>query len=223
MTQSADCIRCGKPTYYDPELALGEGVVCETCSTRDHLESQARINDAVCRARWDFLCPPQFMDTVISRLPCPTISNAALNWDFKEGTGLNLWGYPDTGKTRTLFLILKSRMMRGSRAIALGPGEFVVELGKRLYSAKAEWIHKLCKVDFLAFDDMDKMSLTRDQESALFGILDKRMTYRLPCLFTHNSTASQLEYKFRNGAAMVRRIRHFTRSIHFPGKQKQLI
>lgn len=214
--QSAPCKRCGKPTDYDPDLALGPGVVCEPCTALDHQQSQAKINKALCQARWDFLCPPQFRDTVTRLLPCPAISTAALKWDFKEGTGLNLWGYPDTGKTRTLFLILRERIMHGAKAIVLGPGEFTVELGKRLYSAKAEWIHKLSRVDLLAFDDMDKMSLNRDQEAALFGILDKRMAYQLPCLFTHNSTASQLEYKFKNGAAMVRRIRHFTRSIYFP-------
>ena len=54
-----------------------------------------------------------------------------------------------------------------------------------------------------------------DHEKVLFSILDRRMANAKPVLLTHNSTAAQLEYKFRHGEAMVRRIRDFTRSVYF--------
>ena len=68
----------------------------------------------------------------------------------------------------------------------------------------------------LAFDDLDKCApLSGDHEKVLFSILDRRMANAKPVLLTHNSTAAQLEYNFRHGEAMVRRIRDFTRSVYF--------
>ena len=224
MIETAPCVRCGSPTEFDPDVALKAigGVCCQECSVAEFKERETREENQKRIKRWDALCPERFRDTLFEKLPCHEPSERALKWPFTGGAGLNLWGFPDTGKTRTLFLILHREIHAGKKAIVFGPGDFSVNIEKQAYH-RAEWIQALMKVDFLGFDDMDKMSLTGDHESVFFAILDKRMSNRLPCLFTHNSTANDLEYKFRNGKAMVRRIRQFTQSIHYPSRQTQML
>lgn len=110
--------------------------------------------------------------------------------------------------------------MSGMAVKVFGPGEFGVELAARDF-ARHSWLKTLFAMDVIAFDDMDKMNLSKEQELVFFGLLDKRMTQKKPCMFTHNSTAEELEYRFRNGKAMVRRIRQFAKSIHFPERLTQ--
>jgi len=131
-----------------------------------------------------------------------------------KGQGLNLWGKPDTGKTRTLYLILKREHFNGRSIIIFGPGDFNSECERRAYH-RAEWVRRLQSVDLLAFDDFDKMSLTADQEKTFFGIIDRRVSNKKPCLFTHNSNGDALKYKFRLGEPLVRRMREFCKHIHF--------
>jgi hypothetical protein len=51
-------------------------------------------------------------------------------------------------------------------------------------------------------------------EKDLFSVLTNRMG-RKPVLLTGNSTAKTIEWRFRLGEPMVRRIRDHCRSIHF--------
>jgi DNA replication protein DnaC len=194
---------------------MGQEVTCSVCVDREERERLERLQAIALRNTWIKLCPPLFHDTMLDKLPYPGKTEEALSWRFWDGHGLNLWGVPNTGKTRTLFLILERLHFSGKRCRVFSPADFMAELEARNYR-RAEWIRLLAKTDFLAFDDMDKLSLTAPQEKMFFALLDKRMTCKRPCLFTHNSKADQLEYNFRTGPALVRRIRQFTKSIHFP-------
>jgi DNA replication protein DnaC len=215
---SSPCRQCGSPVEFDPALAAGDqrfGVTCAECIAKEEAEQSERARNIKLMADWHKLCPPLFQNTELEKLPCPDKTRAALAWRFYDGQGLNLWGFPNSGKTRTLFLIVNRLHFSGRRCKVFSPADFMQELEARNYH-RAEWIRQLAKVDVVGFDDMDKLALTRPQEKIFFALLDKRMTTKRPCLFTHNSTAEELEYNFKTGAALVRRIRQFTRSIHFP-------
>lgn len=214
------CLRCNAAVEYNPaDFPPGwqPHAYCEKCS-REMSMLQAKARGAAYKEdKFNLLCPPLFRDTVLERLPYPELSTKALQIDLGRGTGINLWGFPDTGKTRTLYLILRQSINDGRSALAFSPADFCNELSERSFK-RAPWVRRLCAVNVLAFDDVDKLNLTREQELCFFGILDKRMANERPCLFTHNSSAAELEYQFRNGKAMVRRIRQFTQSFHFPAR-----
>jgi len=220
---SAPCVSCGASVDFDPEYSLGNqdhGVMCQDCIVESErkLRASRRANAAL--LKWRKICPPRYIDTELGLLPYPDKGEAAITWDFPDGAGLNLWGYPDTGKTRTMFLVLRELHFAGHSIRVFSPGAFCAELESREFK-RGPWIKDLNAVDYLAFDDMDKLNLTKEQELVFFGVVDSRMSQKKPCLFTHNSSAEELQYRFKNGRAMVRRIRQFTRSIHFPSRVEQ--
>jgi len=214
----APCRLCGTNVEFEPTLTAGNvgfGVTCQECTAKHDAERLERARKIKLASEWNNICPPLFKDTELAKLPCLEKSLAALAWRFYDGQGLNLWGIPNSGKTRTLFLIVNRLHFSGRRCKVFSPADFMHELEARNYH-RAEWVRKLARIDVVGFDDMDKLALTRPQEKIFFALLDKRMTTKRPCLFTHNSTAAELEYNFKLGTAMVRRIRQFTKSIHFP-------
>lgn len=214
---SVACLKCGAPVEVYPSFTVGgTGVVCDACIAE---EERARARSAVmCEraAKWQSICPSRYVDTDVTKLPCPGASRNALTWAPGDiGHGLNLWGCPNAGKTRSMLLVLKRQFMSGKSVYLLLAGKFEEQLEKRAWK-RAPWIEGLCRVDVLAFDDLDKCApMSRDYEKVLFSILDRRMASKKPVLLTHNSTAQVLEYKFKNGEAMVRRIRDFTKSVYF--------
>ena len=217
-TVNLPCLRCGVPVEIVLEYRLAgaeRGAICSDCIASD---GRSQIDRGLAEQRtagWRDTCPRQFADTEIKRLPCPAQSAAAMRWKPDSGAGLNLWGMPATGKSRTLFLLLKRAYVAGASVRFFLSGQFEGELEKRAWK-RAAWLDRVCLCDVLAFDDLDKCApLSGDHEKVLFSILDRRMANAKPVLLTHNSTAAQLEYNFRHGEAMVRRIRDFTRSVYF--------
>jgi len=214
MGLSVPCKNCATLVDVDPEgpiakLANDLGVFCDACMA---MQVQADTPMMPARKPFSVFCPPCFEDTNFEHLPCPGKSTLALDWLY-GAEGLNLWGYPGTGKTRTITLILRSMYTAGHKIIALGPGDFKKLCRSRNF-AREGMLDRLSKVDILFIDDMDKMNLTAEMEKDLFSVLTNRMG-RKPVLLTGNSTAKTIEWRFRLGEPMVRRIRDHCRSIHF--------
>jgi DNA-directed RNA polymerase subunit RPC12/RpoP len=212
-TVSYSCSRCGQNVEVLEHLRhLITTTICPDCSDFVR-ETQANLDKSNKRAaEWERLCPPDFRNTVVDRLPRQTKTNEALEWTY-GGKGLNLWGVPDTGKTRTCWLILQREHFRGRRILAFCPGDF-----DGYYEAvekKASWIRSLARVDLMLFDDVDKYGMSYQAEKAFFTVLDTRLRYHRPTLFTGNSDGEKLELKFREGPALVKRIRQSSKSIHF--------
>lgn len=128
--------------------------------------------------------------------------------------GLNLWGYPGTGKTRTVSLILCRELLAGRSVVALGPGGFR-DLCESHNWTRSRLVRWLCSVDLLYIDDFDKMNLTREMEKDLFAVLNNRMG-RAPVMTTGNSNGGCIENRFHLGKPMVDRIRRYCDNIHFP-------
>lgn len=225
---SATCMTCGSPIEVIDTLARF-GAVCEDCAAKDSKAKKREVRDAKIEKDWDSVCPKLYRDSVPQLLPYRELSMKALRWpdisnpgrDIVPGSGLNLWGYPRTGKTRTMYLVLKQEHMRGARVKAFGPAEFAHECECRSYHT-AQWIRWMSSYDILAFDDVDKCKLSPVQESKFFSLLDARVRNRKPTFFTGNTKGDALITMFRNGDAIVGRIRDHCVSIHFP-EQKPLI
>ncbi len=210
------CGDCGDPVQILESLAAltNHRVLCDKCGTRhEQAYLQARYIELL-HHDWLRLCPPAYQDTDTAKLPRQRQSRKALDWPGGD-MGLNLWGFCATGKTRTMYQLFRFWHMMGKHVLVLGPGDFVLECERRAFK-RAGWIRKLCSLDLLGFDDIDKMCLTKDMEAALFDLIDNRVAHEKPCFFTHNSDGATLEMKFRFGKALVRRMREFTDSIHFP-------
>ena len=209
------CRGCGVAVFAPADDAVGEfarqyGVYCPDCQKEQTKVTAEALRPAL--PPYSSFCPPCFEDTKITELPCPVKSTAALSWCFGP-LGLNLWGWPGTGKTRTMSLLVQALLEMGKSVIAFGPEDFRAQCQAHNYR-RSPWLRKLSRVDVLFIDDLDKMNLTREMEKDFFSVLSNRMG-RKPVLMTGNSTGEQIEYSFKLGYAMVRRIRDHCLSIHF--------
>ena len=196
------------------------GAMCDKCidaSSAGSKPSQQQILET----QWAKMCPPLFMDTDTELLPCRDLSLRAMQWKYdrmQAKPGLNLWGYPRTGKTRTMFLILRAAHFSGLSVKIFGPSEFAQGCEQRPWQT-APWIKALAKADIVAFDDVDKCKLTRPQEDKFFALLDARSRNRRPTFFTGNSNGDRLVTLFKNGEAIIGRIRDCCQSYHFPAQK----
>lgn len=208
------CLGCSRPVEvpdYAVDLAKTYGVCCPDCTEGENQaagDPKAKRRPAV----FSRLCPPCFDDTRIDRLPVPQKSALALSWHY-GAKGLNLWGVPGTGKSRTASLLIHREVLRGRTVIALGPGGFREKCEELAYH-RSRWLKALTKVDLLFFDDFDKMNLQREMEKDLFWVLVQRFG-RLPTVFTMNVNGAQMQLRLAFGAAVVRRLREDCQSIHF--------
>jgi hypothetical protein len=216
------CKLCGCPVEFCPDFYLGNqdnGVLCESCIAAIEEQRQGKLRLHALNESWSQVCPTRYLDTVIDLLPFKQQSGRALGWSPNGDLGLNLWGYPDSGKTRTLLLVLHKAHFAGKFVRFIEAGRFAFLCEQHAYRT-GHLARFLARVDVLAFDDMDKMTLTKHQEKVFFSIIDQRMSRKRPTLFTHNSTARELEYHFRTcGEALTRRLRQFCQSIHFPARE----
>jgi DNA replication protein DnaC len=216
--ESGPCPGCDAPVQFTAEYSLGNKTwvpYCDNCRAQQEAEHQNRLREIAIAQGWNKICPERFRETEFAKLPHPDKSQVALDWDFKDGHGLNLWGVPNSGKTRTMFLVVRKLFDAGRAITVFSTLDFCNQMAARGFQ-RATWVHNLGNRDVICFDDIDKLTLTGPQEKLFFALLDKRMHRKAPCIFTHNSTAHDLTYKFKTGEALVRRIRQFTRAIHFP-------
>lgn len=220
---SLPCKRCSVPVSILSEVsALAKhGVYCDDCQDTERQESIAAQHRRLMNNKWTAICPAAYQDTRLDLLPCPDLTARAMQWPGDDATrGLNLWGFPRTGKTRTLMLILHRAHFAGKSVLFVGPNGFIQGCEQRQYTT-APWIKRLEKLDVLAFDDIDKAKMAGHQEEKFFALLDARFRLKRPTFYTGNATGDELKTKFRNGEAIVARIREHSTSIHF-AQQKNL-
>jgi len=117
-----------------------------------------------------------------------------------------------------MFLVLRKAFLSGKNVRQFGPAEFAQECEMRDFRS-AGYMRGLSMVDILAFDDIDKCKLSKNQEDKFFALLDARVKHRKPTFFTGNTKGDELKTKFYNGEAIVARMREHSISIHFPQQQ----
>jgi len=225
-TLALPCLRCGKNVVVLADMAH-YGTICEACTAAEsHTLNEAnRVKNLI--AMWNSWCPKAYQDTQVDKLPFREQSEKAMRWPKAINgldldapwKGLNLWGAHRTGKTRTLLLVLKHQHFLGHSIKFFGPDEFAKQCEMRDFKS-ARWLKGLEHLDILAFDDIDKCKMTKVQEDKFFALLDARIRNRKPIFFTGNTRGGELQTMFRNGAAIVGRMREFCVSIHFPAQQE---
>lgn len=227
---TVNCLRCQREPVTIPEGSKLIGGVCDHCIEAESQQQKEREKAFAMADKWESICPLLYRDTEFDKLPHPDLSQKALRWPCMlpafptrecPWMGLNLWGYPRTGKTRTMFLVLKKAHFEGKRIKIFGPSQFAQECEMRDFKT-ASWLRSVTAFDIIAFDDIDKCKLTRQQEEKFFALLDSRIARRLPTFFTGNTSGDRLKVQFTNGEAIVARMREHSASIHFPQQQNLL-
>ena len=172
--------------------------------------------------RWWQTVDPLWRDTDVAKLPRPQQSKYLLEWEWGPlGLGLIIYGPTGTGKTRTLYLLLRClayrdfsvKLIRGldfqaqviDRTRPNGPGGF------------QKWFAGLLDVDILAVDDCDKIKFSPRVESEFFNLIDQRTSCYRVLMLSSNSTGSELLARLspENGPAIVRRIAEFCEPVNF--------
>jgi len=185
-------------------------------------ETASVVNEAM--AYWRMITPKLYQDTDRNKLPVGPGPEGVFSWQYNIG-GLLAFGETGTGKTRSVFLLLKRLCQEGKRPLVFTPIEFSHAVAEHMRgSGGRAWIESLSERDLLVFDDLGKGKLTDRVESELFGLIDKRIANMLPTIITTNLTGDTMEGVMTKDRAipLVRRFRepdYFT-TVSFGTEQK---
>lgn len=211
---STTCQQCGCEIEIIPIGTIETGLCDKCCNvqTQHIAESKQCAFHRLAWLRWteNFAI---YRRSDFYKLPQQDKTSAALGWEY-GAKGLNLWGAPRMGKTRTLLMVLEMAFDGQHTFRVFGPKDFALALDNRRFNTAA-FLTTLRCCDLLAFDDIGKMRLTPVQEGEFFGLIEYFFACGKPVMFTHNFNGEQLEHAFRNGPAIVGRIREHCQSIHF--------
>ena len=200
-------------------------VVCAEChATNVVKESKANARELrLTRAsRWRTdprLCPKDFHDTKVEKLPREDRSRVVLEWSFNP-KGLLLHGPTRRGKTRTVWLLLERLFVEELRDImAFDTQEWAKRLGKAFENRQAkEFLDQQIEAHVLFFDDLDKEPLTPRVQAELFYVLKRRIEKQRPTFYTTNAVGAELAAKFSDpnvGDPFVERLREYCLVVGF--------
>jgi len=214
------CQKCG--SQFEAQASFARFALhCSSCASKLEQEreraraAQARIAR---EARWQEICPCDFLDTKPHRLPDQATYHEVMSWRYGK-TGLLLVGPTGTGKSRTAWSLAKREFDAGLSVLALN-----AMAGMQYAAAYAEsirdalqWTHRHARTDLLLLDDVFKAKLTDSFEAALFAIVCERTERHKPCLITSNDTGASLAQRFSldRGEPFIRRLREYCQTIVF--------
>jgi DNA replication protein DnaC len=169
------------------------------------------------REQWKGICPPLYRDTDPMRLPEVPLQTV-LAWRYGS-QGLLVHGDTGRGKTRAVFQLLRRlHFDEGRKIIRFGANDFGAECSKRFFDGDGSaWIAGLVKADVLFLDDLGKDRFTDRVESALFGLVEGRMSNLRPIIVTTNFFGDALASKMTGdrGQPLVRRLRESCQDVAF--------
>ena len=194
---------------------------CPACCEKYSAEAKEReikeLRDSRVAA-WERICPVDFCETDVARLPKPEKAREVLSWIYGR-KGLLLHGRTGTGKSRCAWLLCKRIFYTGKSVQVLGAlagFEYagIFEGGGR---AVNDWIERRCKCGLIFFDDVFKVKLTDSFEAAVFAIVDYRLSNGLPIIATLNDTGETLAARMSSdrGDALVRRLKEMCSVVQF--------
>jgi DNA replication protein DnaC len=211
-TETTECRKCGSPIEYEPILVMGKDLAkalhshCEACANAAREESARLEKEAAtdrARAALRAILPPDLFDTDINH---PEF-NAAL-WSIVKmwsptprEHSIGIIGPAAKCKTRVMALLAKRVVHRGSRIMwtsAVRLADSVRDRNSRIHAVSTvarEHIEDCRCAPWLFLDDLGKNEWDRSFESQIFQILDHRIGYRLPMVWSandHPETFSQL-------------------------------
>ncbi len=163
---------------------------------------------------WEKLCPPIYRDPCdISLIPGDkAMARMIMSWRYCS-TGFVVTGPTGQGKTRTVWHALKIAHFHDYKIRALDGIGFANEASAAAYSPDAteKWMARMTEPDILFIDDLAKR-FTKTSGQLLFGLIERRVSRKLPIIITTNLTAPQLETLIDDpelARPLVRRLREF--------------
>jgi len=178
---------------------------------------------------WKGVCPSLCLATDPAKLPFalqyPDKFAQAMAWEYGP-TGLGFFGSTGGGKTRAMYLLIRSLFLSGRSVEAMTHPEFsatAVRLAVEGYKGEqSRWMRDLKRADILFIDDLGKSRFTtadgsaKHGEEALWDVCEHRWQQQKPFFFTCNKrngdelAASMSEDK---GQPFLRRLREFCKII----------
>ncbi|HEV2328608.1 MAG TPA: hypothetical protein VGY56_07465 [Verrucomicrobiae bacterium] len=169
---------------------------CPNCASK---RQEAAIKAELARVnqeredRWKAICPPAYRETQIEKLPNPDKASDVLAWNYGP-TGLLLHGGTRRGKSRCAWLLLRKVFDAGKSVRVLDSmAGFDYTASYAVSPGEAQaWVNGYSRCGLLFLDDIFKAKLTDSFESAIFAIVDHRLSHKLPILATLNDTGETL-------------------------------
>jgi len=217
------CTFCCKEFEYHQQYVPLDPA-CPACQVQRDISNKERESTELksrLLSKWIEICPPAFRETDIKRLPCGETSRKVLTWKFNP-RGIILNGPTGTGKTRTVWLLLKGIHMDNHRISIINSMSAIRYASQFSESAQSveKWIDYILDAGILFMDDPFKVKLTDSFESALFSIVDHFTAHLKPIIVTLNDTGETLAGRMtgdRSGP-IIRRLRDACESVTFHAK-----
>ena len=219
------CSVCGKLIPYNSTLrdrGWGVSLGCPECYAGERRQGKAAeaITFQTAEDAIREIIPPLFLETDPSLLPYKE-RQLVLEWEAKEkAKGLWLVGDTRRGKTRCLCLLVKRLITEGKKVRAFFQGAFADELLEVIRSEKSfrAWKYGITRAEILVIDDLFAFKMTERVETAIFEIIDERISFHRPTLVTTQLTAKAASDRFHSAqrhAAFFARIEEFFKVIPF--------
>lgn len=203
MDGEPNCVYCRRPG----------STVCRYCSD---------LHEDI----WIRTCPPKYRTTdpkkLIELTKVPSVSFEKVLGRKYGPRGMILYGRPGTGKTRSMWMLMRRWHDEGHRIAAFNMASpdatFSLQVAKMFMNHDAcEWMERIQSASTLMWDDMDKDKLTERAEETAFAMIEHFTSNNKPVMLTTNASAEEFRMKFTGdrGAAILRRIREFCTGVQF--------
>ena len=218
------CPECGEPEEQNAAfLAAFPNTPCEVCCDKKLVALDVSQQPTLPR----LALPPQFLSTYIEHPNFPiAVWHKVEKFDPRNSQGLAFVGDTGGGKTRLLCKIAQRVVLVFQLDVQIfWSGEFQVEAAERLRSDRsfAAWRRRLRNVGLLCFDDLFCGKMSERAESALFDVIDERLRWEKPIVFTTQKTGKDIRagsHDPKRAEALCRRLDEFCQRFVVPKNNK---
>ena len=159
------------------------------------------------------------------RLPFIEITKQIMDWHPNLGVGLLVSGPTGSGKSRSVYLLLKRLMEEHGILARIEPciafRHRIAAAARKDGDERERLVRQLSTAAILYLDDLGQMVNTDSAAEALLEIVERRTMAELPIVATTQFTGQAFIDSFRSketGQAIARRLGEFCHKIHFPTK-----
>ena len=164
-----------------------------------------------------------YHDTDIDRLPDREATEKVLRWKSSLSKGILLQGESGSGKTRTVYLLLKRLLLEEGIYTTIKKCVLLRhEISRAAKSdddlARPALMKKLIEAPILYLDDLGQMAVTASAEEALLAIVEERTQVGKPIIATSQLTGDRFIQQFvmrERGEAIARRLGDFCYRVNF--------
>lgn len=218
------CRDCGVDFTYQPFFIGGREMfprkLCVDCCEKgtralEAIEFEKERADR--ESRWAEVCPPLYRDTDPARID-PRCAQAARQWASGEKMGIGMQGATGKGKTRALFLALRTAFDGGQSCRAISHNSFS-RLVQSAFSgdtarrrASGDTLDEIRNCGALLLDDLGKPPATDRADAELEELIEHRTSHFLPILWSANGSSAWLAERLGpdRGEPLIRRLSEFS-------------